>query len=60
MLQARNIDYKDPIEEEWERFKKEIQEENVVSEQIAEEDHDQSIVDRELEIIDENMYNWSR
>ncbi|XP_065207449.1 zinc finger protein 830 [Planococcus citri] len=57
---ARNIDYKDPIEEEWERFKKEIQEENAVSEQIAEEDQDQALVDREIEIIDENMYNWSR
>lgn len=35
-------------------------EENAVSEQIAEEDQDQSLAEREIEMIDENIYNWSR
>lgn len=31
LIQARNIEYKDPIEEEWERYQKAIAEETNVS-----------------------------
>lgn len=57
---ARNVEYKDPIQDEWERFQKEIKEENTVSDQIIEVDHEEAIAERQIDEIDEQLRNWSR
>lgn len=57
---ARNVEYKDPIEEEWEKFRKEIAEETNVSEAIMAEDVEESKVERDIEEIDEQIHNWQR
>ncbi|XP_077483579.1 zinc finger protein 830 [Amblyomma americanum] len=57
---ARNVEYKDPIEEEWEKFRKEIAEETTVSEAIMAEDIEESKVERDIEEIDEQIQNWQR
>lgn len=57
---ARNVEYKDPIEEEWEKFQKEMKEENTVSAQIIAEDQEEATAERQIDEIDEQMRNWSR
>lgn len=57
---ARNIEYKDPIEEEWEKFQKELKEENTVSAQIIAEDQEEAVTDRQIVEIDEQLKNWER
>ncbi|XP_034247307.1 zinc finger protein 830 [Thrips palmi] len=57
---ARHVEYKDPIEEEWEKFQKEIKEEVTVSSQIIEEDHEEATAERQIEEIDEQLRNWNR
>ena len=59
-MQARNVEYKDPIEEEWEKFQKEIKEENTLSAQIIAEDQEEATAERQIDEIDEQMRNWSR
>lgn len=58
-FQVRNVDYKDPFEEEWERFQKEIQEVNISSELILDEDQEAAQRDKEIEWVDEQMQMWS-
>lgn len=57
---ARHVEYKDPIEEEWEKFQKEIKEEVTVSSQIIEEDHEEATAERQIEEIDEQLRHWNR
>ncbi|KAL1456338.1 hypothetical protein WDU94_001077 [Cyamophila willieti] len=57
---ARNIEYKDPIEEEWEKFQKELKEETTVSAQIIAEDQEEAVTDRQIVEIDEQLKNWER
>ncbi|XP_023722543.1 zinc finger protein 830 [Cryptotermes secundus] len=57
---ARNVEYKDPIEEEWEKFQKEMKEEATVSAQIIAEDQEEATAERQIDEIDEQMRNWSR
>ncbi|GLH10996.1 Coiled-coil domain-containing protein 16 [Gryllus bimaculatus] len=57
---ARNVEYKDPIEEEWEKFQKEIKEETSVSAQIISEDQEEATAERQIDEIDEQMRNWTR
>lgn len=57
---ARNVDYKNPIEEEWEQFQQEIKEAANFSNAIMAEDQEQSIVERQIDEIDEQIRNWSR
>lgn len=57
---ARHVEYKDPIEEEWDRFQKEIKEEVTVSSQIIEEDHEEATAERQIEEIDEQLRHWNR
>lgn len=57
---ARNVEYKDPIQEEWERFQKEMKEETSVSAQIIEDDQEEATAERQIQEIDEQMRNWSR
>ena len=60
LLQARNIEYKDPAEEEWDRFQKEISHELDTAHEIVAEEQEEATVGRQLEEIDEQMQAWSR
>ncbi|KAF5282095.1 hypothetical protein FQR65_LT14413 [Abscondita terminalis] len=57
---VNNIYYKDPIEEEWERFQKAIRDANNESATIIAEDHEEATNERQLDEIDEQMKNWSK
>ncbi|XP_046475193.1 zinc finger protein 830 [Neodiprion pinetum] len=57
---VRNVEYKDPIEEEWEKFQKEIKEEAAQSAQIIADDQEEATTERQLDEIEEQMRHWSR
>lgn len=57
---ARNLDYKDPIEEEWEKFQKEIKAASNFSNAIIAEDQEEATTERQIDEIDEQIRNWSR
>lgn len=57
---ARHIEYKDPVEEEWEKFRKEIKEAEVESLTIIHEEQEESTVERQIDEIDAQIKNWSR
>ncbi|BES99930.1 Zinc finger protein 830 [Nesidiocoris tenuis] len=57
---ARNVEYKDPIQEEWERFQKEIKEETTVSAQIIHDDTEDATAQRQIEEIDEQLRKLSK
>lgn len=57
---ARNLDYKDPVEEEWEKFQKEIKAAADFSNAIIAEDQEEATAERQIDEIDEQIRNWSR
>lgn len=57
---ARNSEYKNPVEEEWEKFQQEIKEASNYSNAIIAEDQEESITERQIDEIDEQMHNWNR
>ncbi|XP_049870443.1 zinc finger protein 830 [Pectinophora gossypiella] len=57
---VRNIEYKDPVEEEWEKFQKEIKEEATTSAEIIAGEQEEATAERQIEEIDEQMRIWSR
>jgi len=57
---VRQIEYKDPVEEEWDKFQKEIHDEAIVSAAIQDEDQEESTVERQLEEIEDQMLKWGR
>ncbi|XP_038220196.1 zinc finger protein 830 isoform X1 [Zerene cesonia] len=57
---ARNIEYKDPVEEEWEKFQKEIKEEATTSAEIIAGEQEEATAERQIDEIDEQIRNWSR
>lgn len=57
---ARNLDYKDPVEEEWEKFQQEIKEASDFSNAIIAEEQAEATAERQIDEIDEQMRNWSR
>nr|XP_029732778.1 zinc finger protein 830-like [Aedes albopictus] len=57
---ARNIEYKDPNDEEWERFQREIKEATTESLAIINEEQEESTAERQISEIDEQIRNWSR
>lgn len=57
---ARNIEYKNPNDEEWERFQKEIKEATTESLAIINEEQEESTAERQISEIDEQIRNWSR
>lgn len=59
-FQVRNVEYKDPIEEEWEKFQKEIKEETVQSAQIIADDQEEATTERQMDEIEEQIRHWSR
>jgi zinc finger protein 830 len=56
----RNQEYKDPVEEEWEKFQKEIKEAEAESKVMINEEHEEATVEGQLDEIDEQIRNWSR
>lgn len=57
---ARHLEYKDPVEEEWERFQKEIKAAADFSNAIIAEDQEEATAERQIDEIDEQIRNWSR
>ncbi|CAG9559692.1 unnamed protein product [Danaus chrysippus] len=57
---ARKIEYKDPVEEEWEKFQKEIKEETTTSAEIIAGEQEEATAERQIDEIDEQIRNWSR
>jgi len=57
---ARGIEYKDPVEEEWEAFTKEIAVEVAASQDIQAEDMLEETTERQLEEVEEQIQAWSR
>lgn len=57
---ARNLDYKDPVEEEWDKFQKEIKAAADFSNAIIAEDQEEATAERQIDEIDEQIRNWSR
>ncbi|XP_011137946.1 zinc finger protein 830 [Harpegnathos saltator] len=57
---VRNVEYKDPIEEEWEKFQKAIKEETAQSAQIIADDQEEATTERQLDEIEEQIRHWSR
>ena len=59
-MEVRQIEFKDPVEEEWNKFQKEIGDEVTASVAIQEEDQEESTAERQLEEIEEQMLKWGR
>lgn len=57
---ARNLDYKDPTEMEWEKFQQEIKEASDFSNAIMAEEQEEATAERQIDEIHEQMRNWSR
>uniref|UniRef100_A0A2A4IT60 Zinc finger protein 830 n=1 Tax=Heliothis virescens TaxID=7102 RepID=A0A2A4IT60_HELVI len=57
---VRNIEYKDPIEEEWEKFQKEIKEEATASAEIIAGEQEEATAERQIDEIDEQIRIWSK
>lgn len=57
---ARNLEYKDPLEDEWEKFQQEIKEASDFSNAIIAEEQEEAITDRQIDEIDEQIRNWNR
>uniref|UniRef100_A0A6B2EKI1 Zinc finger protein 830 n=1 Tax=Phlebotomus kandelakii TaxID=1109342 RepID=A0A6B2EKI1_9DIPT len=57
---ARHQEYKDPVEEEWEKFQREIRDAATESNAIIAEDQEESTAERQIVEIDEQIRNWSR
>ncbi|XP_064602871.1 zinc finger protein 830-like [Liolophura sinensis] len=55
---VRQVEYRDKMDDEWEKFQKVMKEENTVSEAIVEEEEEQATVDRNIDEIDEQMQKW--
>ncbi|XP_073235838.1 zinc finger protein 830-like [Porites lutea] len=54
---VRKVEYRDPAEEEWEKFQKAMQVEAQVSQSIVEEEDEESRVDREFsELSEQRLY----
>ncbi|ODM93222.1 putative zinc finger protein [Orchesella cincta] len=57
---ARGVKFKNPQDEEWDKFVKEIATEDIKSNEIVGIEQEASAVDRELEQIEEQMVHWQR
>ena len=57
---ARQVQYVNVEEEEWQKFQKEIAEEEVNAQEILTEDRNEATTDRQIEEIDEQIEAWKR
>lgn len=56
----RNLEYKDPQEEEWQRFQREIKEEATMSNAIIAGEQEEATTERQIKEIDEQIRKWSK
>lgn len=54
------MEYRDPVQEEWEKFQKAIWSEVEQSQQIIQEKQEEATAERQLDEIDEQMKNCTR
>lgn len=59
-FQARHVEYRDPGDEEWDKFQKEITQEIQGAQDLVQEDQQEATSDRQLDEIDEQMRAWHR
>ena len=57
---ARNIEYKDPKDEEWEKFQKEINLELDTAQEIVSEEQQESTIERQIEEVDDQLRAWNK
>ena len=57
---ARQVQYVNVEEEEWQKFQKEIAEEEVQAQEILTEDRNEATTDRQIEEIDDQIEAWKR
>lgn len=57
---ARHSEYRNPVEEEWEKFQQQIKEASDYSNAIIAGDQEEAITERQIDEIDEQMHNWNR
>lgn len=57
---VRKVEYKDPVEEEWERFQREIADATSKAQAIVAEEEEESTAERQIDEIDEQIHNWAR
>lgn len=57
---ARNVEYKNVDDDEWERFQREIKEESATSNILIAGEQTHSAVERELTEISEQIHQWSK
>lgn len=57
---ARNVEYKNVDDDEWDRFQREIKEESVTSNILIAGEQTHSAVERELTEISEQIHQWSK
>ncbi|XP_055849586.1 zinc finger protein 830 [Episyrphus balteatus] len=56
----RNLEYKDPQDEEWDRFQREIKEAATLSNEIIAGEQEEATVERQIKEIDEQIERWSK
>lgn len=56
----RNLEYKDPQDEEWERFQREIKEAATLSNEIIAGEQEEATAERQIKEIDEQIERWSK
>ncbi|KAK2187369.1 hypothetical protein NP493_168g03006 [Ridgeia piscesae] len=57
---AREVEYRNKMDDEWELFQRVMKDENTVSEAIEEEEEEQKTSERNIDEIDEQIHRWSK
>jgi zinc finger protein 830 len=57
---ARHVPYKDPMDEEWEKFQKAISTESQFSQNLVEEELEEIQTERNIEEIEEQISSWAK
>lgn len=57
---AREVEYRNKMDDEWELFQRVMKDENTVSEAIEEEEEEQKTTERNIDEIDEQIHLWSQ
>ncbi|XP_003371000.1 putative coiled-coil domain-containing protein 16 [Trichinella spiralis] len=58
--EVRKVDVRNTVEEEWQRFQKEMKLEEQISSAINEEEYEALVFERSVEEADEEIYGWAR
>ena len=57
---VRNVPFKNPLDEEWEKFQKEISGDKIASDQVEQDDFQELNSERTIEEIDQQIDNWAK